>query len=299
MDPSSGAPPAFTVVVPVYEGAAAVGGAVRSVLAQTLTDLELVVVDDGSTDRSGDAALAAGAGDPRLRVVRQPNRGRSAARNRGAAEGRGRYVVFLDADDHARSGWLEGLWAVSAGGTADLLHCAQERVPDTPGAAKISHPKRYGPLFAYQMGPFLPGTFAVRADRFAEVGGFAEDLVFGENYEIGLRLCHAAAAGGWTTGALDEPLVVHHVRADQSTYDRERYETAKVMLTRHRDKLGVRRAAVSAQYAIVGVNAHRLGRRREAAWALLHAIAADPTRGRNYSRLLRVTVPGRPRRRTA
>ena len=89
--------PAVTVVMPLYQKAGSVIAAIRSVLTQRFADFELVVVDDGSIDEG--PALVAGEVDSRLRLLRQPNQGPGAARNRGLAEARGALVAFLDADD--------------------------------------------------------------------------------------------------------------------------------------------------------------------------------------------------------
>jgi glycosyltransferase involved in cell wall biosynthesis len=288
--------PLFTVVIPVYEGAGVIARSVHSVLAQEMTDWELIVVDDGSHDDSGAVALRVANGDARAKLVTQENRGRSAARNAGAALATGEYVVFLDADDEVRPDWLRKLSEAGGQSGAELIHCGATSRNADGSPPKRVRAVRYGPLFAHQFGPFQSGMFAVRAARFREAGGFAEDLFFGENYELGLRLAHAAADGGWTTASVDEPLVVVHVaRPDPAAYDRGRYDAARMMLDRHRDKLRGRRGALSAQYAVLGVNAARLGRRKEAVGALLHAVAADPLRLRNYARLARVALPSRSR----
>ncbi len=89
--------PFVSVVIPVYNRAAVLGEALRSVLAQSERDLEIVVVDDGSTDDP--KAVADALGDPRIRFVRQDNRGGGAARNTGVREAQGRFIAFLDSDD--------------------------------------------------------------------------------------------------------------------------------------------------------------------------------------------------------
>lgn len=93
----TGPAPLLSVVVPAYNVGAFVGAAVRSALAQTLQDLEVVVVDDGSTDDT--PAVLASIRDARLRVIRKANGGLASARNAGVTAARGRYVGLLDGDD--------------------------------------------------------------------------------------------------------------------------------------------------------------------------------------------------------
>src|SRR3954447_14425882 len=85
-----------SVVIPAFNAERFVGEAVQSVMAQTLLPVDIVVVDDGSTDRTAELAAAV---DPTVQVVRTPNRGVAAARNTGARRARGSVIAFLDADD--------------------------------------------------------------------------------------------------------------------------------------------------------------------------------------------------------
>ena len=87
----------MSVVIPAYNAARTVGAAVDSVLTQTAGELELIVVNDGSTDDT--ARIVGSRSDPRLRCVTTPNQGVAAARNHGIALSSGDYVAFLDADD--------------------------------------------------------------------------------------------------------------------------------------------------------------------------------------------------------
>ena len=99
--------PCVSVIVPLYNKSAFVRRTVESILAQTVTDLEVVVVDDGSTDDGG--AIVSGIDDSRIRLVHQENHGPGAARNKGLSLATGDYVAFLDADDE----WLPSFLAVT------------------------------------------------------------------------------------------------------------------------------------------------------------------------------------------
>ena len=88
-----------SVVMPVYNAGEYLSRAISDVLSQTLSELELICVDDGSTDNSHDIIKRFAAKDKRVRVIREKNAGPSVARNSGLKSAKGKYVIFLDADD--------------------------------------------------------------------------------------------------------------------------------------------------------------------------------------------------------
>lgn len=96
-----GSEPMLSIVIPAYNVAPYIEAAIDSALAQTFTDLEVIVVDDGSTDDTGDviAQVSARHQDPRLKVLHRANGGLAAARNTGISMASGQYIGFLDSDD--------------------------------------------------------------------------------------------------------------------------------------------------------------------------------------------------------
>lgn len=114
--------PRVSVVVPVFNARACLETGVRSVLAQTLADLEIILVDDASTDDSLSIARGLAAEDPRLRVIPLPrNGGPSVARNRGLSEAAGEWIAILDADDRFEPTRLEHLTRFAAEQGCDMV----------------------------------------------------------------------------------------------------------------------------------------------------------------------------------
>ena len=194
--------PVVSVVIPVHNYARYVPEAIASVQAQTLQAWECVVVDDGSTDDTPEVLARLSALDDRITVVRQAQRGLSAARNHGLQASRGRYVQFLDADDLLHEGKLEvHVKALEARPDVDIVFGPTSYFDDgEPAVLRSALRKSDGPVPAPMSGSgaeMLPSLLArnqmtvcaplVRRSVLDEVGVFDEQLKRLEDWQFWLR----------------------------------------------------------------------------------------------------------------
>lgn len=186
--------PLVTAVIPTYNYGRFVAGAIDSVLAQTHAPLECVVVDDGSTD---DTPAVLGAYGARIRVVRQENRGLSAARNAGVRAARGAYVAFLDADDAWKPTKIaRQLELLEADPELGAVGCAFEETsatepprPMRPRPVPLDRDERLRRIALRQAWVEGSGSGACVPRRvFDEVGLFDEELRAAEDWDMWLRI---------------------------------------------------------------------------------------------------------------
>jgi cellulose synthase/poly-beta-1,6-N-acetylglucosamine synthase-like glycosyltransferase/peptidoglycan/xylan/chitin deacetylase (PgdA/CDA1 family)/spore germination protein YaaH len=215
--PKIGVPPLVSVLVPAHDEEAAIADTVRSVLASDYPSLELIVVDDGSTDATAEEALAAAAGDARLRLIRQANRGKAAALNHALAEATGEVVVTIDADT-----------AVDPAAVGRLVrHFADPKVGAVAGNVKVANRDRwitrwqaleyvtsqnlekraFDLLNCITVVPGALGAWRTRVLR--EIGGLTSDTV-AEDADLtiavrrqGWRIRYEERAVGWTQAPED------------------------------------------------------------------------------------------------
>lgn len=277
--------PGITVVIPTYNRAQLVTRAINSVLAQSMPDFELIVVDDGSTDETADVLAALK--DPRLRVIHQENRGVSAARNVGIDAAVGEMIVWLDSDDEAEPGWLE-FFERSRKAAAGLASCAALMIRTHDGVQVVRTPESGGPVFGHLTARFLAGAMAVERKLLREVGGFKEGLKFGEHTELGVRL--GAALGVCRSRSVRR--MCHSCVRTGATLPsiRVRLDSALALLESCRQNAPRSRSYSATYLAIAGVSASRIGERRQAIRLLGAAVVQRPDRLVNWARLARAAV---------
>lgn len=182
------ASPAVSVVVPTYNRARIVGDAIASVLGQSFSDWELIIVDDGSADDTG-AMVTRVFSDTRIRYVRQDHAGPSAARNRGIREARAGLVSFLDSDNLYYPDFLAAaVDAFRADPTLDVVYGAlvSEHHPQLKGTRIMWRPFDRNDLLR---GNFIDtNTLACRKSALEAAGGWDEALFGLEDWDLVIRL---------------------------------------------------------------------------------------------------------------
>jgi glycosyltransferase involved in cell wall biosynthesis len=205
--------------MPAYNTAPMIGAAIASVVAQTRSDFELLVVDDGSTDGTRDVVRRFAA-DPRVElIVSGPKGGPGAARNLAIARARGRYVSMLDSDDLWMPTYLETVGdALDANPAAGLACALSWTLDDPPGLLRrAAHGSRGSPE-VLEAGAFLDrlarrnfvvnSTVTLRRSLAVELGGCNSALPAAVDFDLWLRV----AAAGHGAVLLREPLAVYRVR---------------------------------------------------------------------------------------
>ena len=174
--------PRFSVIIPLYNKEQEVEATIRSVLAQTLQPVEIVVVDDGSTDSS--AEVVESIGSPLVRLIRQANAGECAARNRAMAEAIGDWFALVDADDGWKPQFLEeGAEMIDRWPDCGIYSTAFDIVSPT-GTVRAKTPTTRGPVenfwresvYAYVT---IPSATVLSRRVVEELGGFPEGMKMG------------------------------------------------------------------------------------------------------------------------
>ena len=295
--PDSRHAPTVSVVLCTYNRGDSLGRTIETVLAEAVDDLELVIVDDGSTD--GTAEVLGRLHDRRVRVVHRPNGGLSAARNSGLAAARGDWVVFLDDDDIPAPGWLAALTAW-ADDDAVGIACVGARFVDERGR-ETGHriPSALGPVFGDVSGSYLAGTFAVRRDVVAAAGGYIDGLGASHQFELFLRLVEQARTRGLGVAVDPAPLLDVERRPPTGrplNNPRLLMDASRWVLARHASPFRRDHRLRADCESIAGANAARLGDWRTARRYLARSLRSDPLSLPRAGRLALALVPPAGRR---
>jgi len=199
----------ISVIIPTYNRCELLFRAIESVLNQTYGDLELLIIDDGSTDNTHFEVSHLLREEKKIRYIKTPNRGVSAARNLGIKISNGKYIAFLDSDDE----WLPEKLKAQINYLKEFPHLNLvhgEEIWMRKGKRvnqKNIHRKRGGEIFSQclDLCAISPSTVLVKKELLNQVGFFREDFPVCEDYDLWLRI-----TSKYPVGFIDKPLIVKY-----------------------------------------------------------------------------------------
>jgi glycosyltransferase involved in cell wall biosynthesis len=275
------ASPTFTVILTTYNRAALLGRAITSILAQTFSEFELLVIDDASTDQTHEVIRAFA--DPRLHSIRQAsNSGVSVARNVGIEHASGEYIVFVDDDDTIEATFLAEVHAVLAHSpqSVGFLWTWKYIVQTTAGVNRTK-------LYTYEIHHDKPlpgsdylgklrsgsGGLVVRSTAISEIGGFNPQFRTHEDADFLLRL-----AERFDYIVIPQPLysIFEHSGERLTERSLERTRTFEHITERYHDTFRRYPQLLSARYHLLGRDYYRFGDRRVGHKYLWKAIQHQP-----------------------
>ena len=284
--------PQLSVVLCTYNRAGRIGAAAQAILDQQGAAIELLVVDDGSTDDT--PAVLAAIDDPRLKVVRRPNGGLSFARNSGLAAATAPWVVFIDDDDTAQPGWAAAFVGLGADPTVGIACVGAQYVKDDGTPLFAKPPARMGPPFGELEASTVAGTFAARTDLVRRAGGYLDGLGTRHQTELFIRMLALAGPEGLRVASVPDLLIWIEARPPTDrpgVNPRRLYDGTRWIMARHPADFEQQSRLAALFDGVAGTNAARLGDWRAARRRLRRAVRADPTSREAWSRLALATVP--------
>lgn len=293
-----------SVIIPAYNAARTVKDTIRSAVEQTLRPMEIIVVDDGSTDGTG-GAVEAEFGTA-VRLIRQDNAGVAEARNRGIAEARGEYIQFVDSDDMLMPTKLARSVEACLAQDADVSY-GPARYVAADGVTPV--PMVFPPLpsgdilLEWLKGTMANGTYGVastmfvRRDALAAVGAFEKSCTPCEDWDMWIRL-----AAKYRFAALDEPLVIYRVVPGSLSSHALRMARGRLNTIRRARELPEVQARLSqvildqleaGRWHVLGMRLWESGERSEARRAFATANRLVPSKARTLYALLSYALPAK------
>ena len=286
-------PPRVSVIIPTHNRPQLTLRAIESVRNQTFRDLEVIVVDDGSTDQTWQSLIAIQNQDCRITLAQQPAQGANPARNLGTTHSKAPHLLFLDSDDELLPAAVGSLVAAATDDKVAVVCGGAETVDDEGSTLDTRYPRNLGPPYEDQTGLFLAGTYLVRRDALTRSGGFDPECRASQHKDLALRLVPDCLATGHRIKTIQQVTVrVHAHRGNHLRSNLEALLSARLHALRaheHQLKKSPRHHAIYCETA--AIYAAKLRRFPVARQLFRDAITSLPARKTTYLRLLIAHIP--------
>jgi glycosyltransferase involved in cell wall biosynthesis len=269
--------PFFSVIIPTYNRADVLPRAIESVLNQTFSDFEIIVVDDSTIN------LTAKVSKEENNRVFYFNRGKklgvSNARNFGAKHARGKYLIFIDDDDHVTDNWLKDFASLAENNQyPDILFCGMEITDTVTKKKEVFYPGVSRDLWRF----IFPGSWAITKTFFDHLGGYDERLLYGENTELFFRIRSAKPRQAMT----DTVNFFYYPSDDGGSKNiMNKIESIKIVLEKHKDFFAENKRVKRLLLQVMGVSLLRLNEFKLARKYLLQALLLNPLELKTLLRL--------------
>jgi len=286
--------PLVSVIIPTFNRVATLERALKSVINQSYSNIEVIVVDDASTDNTID--LLSNVTDSRLRVIcHDQNKGVAGATNTGVRAARGTLIAFQDSDDE----WLDGKLSqqverfATAPADCVAVYCTKivygrdpefrrgkRRVACVPGPAETAFEGDLRELL-WQRNIISPQTAICTREALMSLGGFDEKLRTDQDWDFFSRLSENG-----TFCFVDEPLVSTYLQTDSISTDTHKGLYNQVIITNKMKRRGVPRSVLSAHWARLGFALGRQGHPNRGNTLLRAALTEKPLVPKTWARLI-------------
>ena len=262
--------PSISVIMPVWNGEKYLSQAVESILSQTFTDFELIVVDDGSTDST--PAILAACHDPRLRVITLGHAGIVLALNAGIAAARASWIARQDADDISNPARFEKQWqSITRNKNAVLSHTDVELIGETGGASRPRFPATKA-LIALKLCfqcPIAHSTVLFSKEAFLKAGGYLPEERHAEDFAMWGRMIELGDFAGIPEKLLS--LRMHPVSVSRQNLETQTGLSTKISLDHCHRFMNLNPADAQRAFEVLSLSP-RPPSRRDQLWFLTHCM---------------------------
>lgn len=270
--------PDISIIIPIFNSEETIIKAINSIISQKFYNWELILVNDGSEDKSGTVIIPY-LEDARISYYYQENCGVSSARNFGASVSNGEWLIFLDSDDFLEADSLSVIYSeISSNSNFDYLQFGLKRLKMTTTIFEVPSAKENFPRLA--------GTFLIKSFVFKKLGGYDSNLKFSENTE----LFHRVELEGFIGRSVPKIILNYCDNPTGGSKNLQNMiDSLTIILTKHKDTLSPH--IKHLYYQIIGVNLMRFRKFSMARYHLIKAIEYKPTKLATWGRFALACYP--------
>lgn len=280
----------ITIITPTFNREVLVQATIKSILDQTYTNWELIIVDDGSTDNT-EQVIQEYLTDTRIKYIKKENSGQASSLNVGSGYATGDYITFLDSDDEAYPNWLEVVTSHIKEDTGIACVGAIRKLLDgTMIKEGMNELKLFGEKIRVKL---TCGSLFIKRDVFTKVGGYDANLRSNIQTDLGYRLLDYLRTTNLKRVIIDDYLVQINVHPGPRirTNWAKRREGSIQFMEKHYDFLTKNDPAnISNIYSVIAFANYKLKNKKDAISYLFKAIKHNPKRWINYLRIFKYAL---------